>query len=1004
MSTKYDVVARPAKQVYPGPFDPTLLHMDRQNASYRPVQSNQSFPRRAPADLSTQSLPQSGWLSDVAAFTASPPSQGQRPVGSVPGSAPITSPASLSDSGHMSPRTVHRARSRDHLLSASPNPPAVFSSGSPSPRPSPSPVLSPSRTLHTSRSFSTVTSHKTLALSSDASGHLDLKRLMSKPAKQASSGSPSLVSDSERSTGDPSSSQVSFPHRPSEGAIPRPPLSRSAHASREKMSLHVNTTGLRSSSVPRRGSSSSPGDDSLAGKSTRNALRRRPSARSNPTTPATHHSRSATDDLTRPVGTPTVQRVPYQLHAHRDSGAPFAAYMSPSRPSTSPSGLPPRPVTSPLVKGSNSPSRSESPRGLTPAGAVALAYKQQEQRREELAETASFSDAYRPSSATPLKSVSSPRSGYDSANDEATSGGPYYTVFGGASGRLVAVGSPQDDDWYHGVHETRATVSLNGKHVPSGSRSLSRKVSGSFKRVTGSIKRGDRDHPELPVPSPEDWKPYDGSQGRSHTHTPSKVMRNPTLLNPAMNGKHSPSDSSATKSSPSPKEFGRPAQSSKLKGDEHEEDRTPGSKWWKLMKRLSTGGLREKYQHPDTLPPPVPALPQNLLLPSPSRTTLDITGRGPNGEEVTEEGVLLRKFMQSRRSLSGVRPNPSPPKTPPSTGSSRPGAGNTNTTGRPSTGNTTKSRASTSGHRPSTATRSSSPGSSEMASSSLFNHNRTPSTRSSFSSYGEEIPPLPSSVGQYIVSPSELSRMTKSSEHTSSPLTPSQLKGRTRTQSRSHTAPPEDGASPEERHLPSLPLPPRRVTTGSAISPTAHSFNVEDTIDKLMPSITSVPPPLGEFGMNEPPPRPKRSSRRAPPQLNVEVHARSQSASATMPLSPQTPRAPPQVRVDVDLIRRPSVGALSHRSTPKPNSATSSSSPSSNSPSSAVSQKRSPLTFRELESPRHKLTEKEKAAKWEDLLERSARAGGTLHLGESRLMSEEPDMLGDDRSVFDADD
>ena len=160
--------------------------------------------------------------------------------------------------------------------------------------------------------------------------------------------------------------------------------------------------------------------------------------------------------------------------------------------------------------------------------------------------------------------------------------------------------------------------------------------------------------------------------------------------------------------------------------------------------------------------------------------------------------------------------------------------------------------------------------------------------------------------------------------------------------------------------------------------------------------------------MTEPPPRPKRSSRRAPP-LNVEVPTRSQSMSTMMPLSPQTPRAHPQVHVDVDLVRNPLGSAQGRASTSKPNSATSSSSPSSNSastltsPSSAVSQKRSPLTFRELESPRQKLTEKEKAAKWEDLLERSARAGGTLHLGESRLMSEDPDVLGDDRSVIDGD-
>ena len=41
-----------------------------------------------------------------------------------------------------------------------------------------------------------------------------------------------------------------------------------------------------------------------------------------------------------------------------------------------------------------------------------------------------------------------------------------------------------------------------------------------------------------------------------------------------------------------------------------------------------------------------------------------------------------------------------------------------------------------------------------------------------------------------------------------------------------------------------------------------------------------------------------------------------------------------------------------------------------------------------MESTRSRLTEQEKAAKWDDLLERSDRAGGTLHLGETGLMSD----------------
>jgi len=54
-----------------------------------------------------------------------------------------------------------------------------------------------------------------------------------------------------------------------------------------------------------------------------------------------------------------------------------------------------------------------------------------------------------------------------------------------------------------------------------------------------------------------------------------------------------------------------------------------------------------------------------------------------------------------------------------------------------------------------------------------------------------------------------------------------------------------------------------------------------------------------------------------------------------------------------------------------------------------VSQLRSAINYRELDAPRRPpLTEREKAEIWDDLLERSAQAGGTLHLGGSVLESD----------------
>ncbi|KAI0358314.1 hypothetical protein OH77DRAFT_1261693 [Trametes cingulata] len=896
MSTQYDL-PRPAH--HSRTMDDTHLRIATQTASSHSSRSTQRSSRRVP--VQSASLPQSSWLSDVAEFTTSPLSQNHLGV-SLPGNASILSSGSVSDTGSPSGLSP-RSRSRDIF------PPSPILSGQASgsrsmSRHSPVP---PGRTLHTSRSFTATSPLKSSAFSDrDASSHLDFKRLMSKPAKQSASASSmvSLPSDSERSAS-ASSSRFPTSRRPSESLPSSPPL-RSTNPSREKLQLHVNTSGLRSNSAPRQSQGTSPDrrpgtSDGQPQKPARNVLRRRPSSRSNPSTPTAHHFQIPSDQsLPPPRTTPS---------KHQSRSDRLTASFS-ARPTTSPS--PNRAATLPRKLSLSSATRSHQyPAGLTPAGAVALAYKQQEQRREELAETASFNDAYHPPSASaaalPMHDVD-----VDVPADEVEEEGgePYYTVFGSSSGRLVAVGSPVDDDWHvSGGWETRVTVGAGAK--PAGSKSLSRKVSGSFKKVAESMKREKevRD-PLARMKGVDDWKPYDGSRSVSGRDSPSrhKISRKPLPLDTTLEGRNSPRASPVPKGSPtpqgspSPQEDGRSSRASKTKGKERTEDLSPGGMWSKLMKRISSsGGLREKYNHHDEPPPPVPALPDNIPKAPTTRTTMEIT-HTENGE-VSENGVLLRRFMQSRTSLSGVRPSIASPKAS-SPSSSRPSTG---TAGRPSTGNTTKSRGSM-GHRPSTTTRSSSPVSSEVASSGFFNHNRTPSTRSSISSLGEEVPPMPKNLGQYIVPPGELSRMAKASEgHLQTPSK------RSRKTSRSQSAP-VDERSPhkpaDDGALPSLPLPPRRATHEGS-SPMAPSFSPDETTP---PSGGSHPPPLAEFGMKEPPPRPKRSSRRAPPP-NVEVPPRSQSMSAAMPRSPATPRGPPAVRVDVDLARRPSTGALSYAST-----------------------------------------------------------------------------------------
>ncbi|KAL7280571.1 hypothetical protein ACG7TL_005505 [Trametes sanguinea] len=976
MSTQYDL-PRPASHL--PPMDTARRLMSSKPTSYSSSHMEQHSTRRVP--VASTSLPQTSWLSGIGEFNPVPPSQNFLGV-SAPGSDSLLSSGSLSDSGSPT-RSPHRARSREYLPSSSMS---AQSSGSGS-LSRHSPVPPPGRTLHTSRSFSATSPLKTSAFPDrDASGHLDFKRLMSKPAKQSASASSmvSLPSDSEGAVSASSSRFVSS-RRPSAAAsVPNMPLTRSANPSREKVSLHVNTTGLRSDSALHASRRPSPEQrpgtsDGQAAKPARNVLRRRPSSRSNPGTPTANSFQVPKEDTLPPLRSPPSNSQMRSSYVGRSSSA---------RPSTSPAT---RAATLPRKMSPSSSSKGQqSPAGLTPAGAVALAYKQQEQRREELAETASFNDAYRPSNQKP---ASLPMHNLDvdvpaSESDEV--GEPYYTIFGSSSGRVVAVGTPADDDWHFTGWDTRTTVATG--HKPS-SRSLSRKVSGSFKRVAESMRKDKEPRDPLArARGLDDWRPYDGSRVTGGRDSPSrsKSAPKPLPLDTTVEGRSSPrfspvpKSSSSPKSSASPQEDGRSSRASKSKGKDNSGDHSPGGIFSKLMKRISsTGGLREKYHQSDEPPPPVPALPDNIPRMAASRTTMEISHTHAHGEEVSENGVLLKKFMQSRSSMSGVRPSAGSAKASPSPSSSRPSTG---TAGRPSTGNTNKSRASLGGHRPSTTTRSSSPVSSEMASSG-FNHNHPPSTRSSFSSLGEEIPPVPKNVGQYIMSPVELSRMTKGPD--GSPSTPSKRTRPSRSQSL-HVESPAHRGSPDDVPIPSLPLPPRRAThEGAGGSPLSSSFDGDDTNQSPGPS--HAPPPLAEFGMQEPPPRPKRSSRRAPP--HMDLPPRSQSMSVAMPQSPATPRGPPPVRVDVNLTRRPSTGALSYASTTRQASANSSTSPSSNpshsaSPSSAVSQKRSPLMFRELESPRQKLSEREKAAKWEDLLERSARAGGTLHIGDTGLLSE----------------
>ncbi|KAK7687669.1 hypothetical protein QCA50_008884 [Cerrena zonata] len=801
----------------------------------------------------------------------------------------------------------------------------------------------------------------------EVNGHLDLKRLLSKPALPSHSGSSiiSIPSDSElpasrramtsNDTIPPRKLSLSAPSLPRErnptksASAPQPSRSTSV----KKISPHSSSEGSGRDTVPK----------------PRNVLRRKSSAHSSHATPTAATFYDDPPETPRPSS--SVKPITNVSQTSRSLGS------SSKRPMT-------QPALGAVPTRGFKPKDSKPSASLTPAGAVAHAYKQQEQRREEFEQMVDDDQSFRrvgdPSVRHSLKSFSL----RDDMGDESPKG-PYYTVFGSSSERVL----PAQEDWglsfgtfygddRPGTAQRTVVISAQGHQPsPSGVRSLSRKVSGKFRKATGRHNDGSKSDIEG-IGQERSWTPFDGRPGIPET----PVKQQGSVFRPSVDiPRDISSYTSSTDKFCSPdsldgergKQRDRSVRSPIADEDSprsrhREEESSPGGKLWKLMKRISTGGLRDKYHGRESTPPPVPALPKNLQPMSAPRLTLDIHKTNHQGN-VGETGVLLTRFMQSRASLSGVRPSTAPglKERVPHEIASRPST---------SKGSTT----SPSAPRPSTTTRSSSP----MSSASPRFH-RPHSNRSSTTSYGEEVPPLPSTpggLGQQIVSPSDLLDTGKDKEVEPAPRSP----GRPKRTGRSRSVPGEDtGFNSAEEPRPSLPIPPRRPVTSSGLdmnpnpdrapSPTIPLFSTSESVNNFPHALS-----MTEFGVianpNDAPPRPRRSSRRHPGPLNISL---SSLQTPSTP-SPTTPRRSILPSLSIDLVHRTrkSMSSSNHRMSPQ----------TASPPQSTSSQSRSPLTFRELESPRQQLSEKEKNARWDDLLARSERAGGTLHIGESGLMSD----------------
>jgi len=408
---------------------------------------------------------------------------------------------------------------------------------------------------------------------------------------------------------------------------------------------------------------------------------------------------------------------------------------------------------------------------------------------------------------------------------------------------------------------------------------------------------------------------------------------------------------------------------------------SPGSgKLWRLVKKISSNALKDKFHKgvSEEPPPPVPSIPTEVLAPLPTRLTFEKEGLSLDGVQRSEKRNDLH-FKPTR-------------KPPPS--QSRPS--------RPSTAPALESKpfgqaAPTSRNRPSTTTRSSSPLSSDISSSKYFN--QVDSNRSSTSSYGE-----PQSIkhahpkfdlGQHILSPEKLQMFQefdfdvgtydKDKTQVASPqeiksggeqIVGDEFRGRTRS---------------SDDYLLSLPCPPPRRSPINSINSSKRDASTDSSTDSsLMPSF-STDNAVNTFGFRrnqqslpdtvspgsnpvttspDPPPRPPRSSRRTPPAATVFRHS-----------------SPPPSSEDSgeERVGRASIGALSQASTARPTPEVL----DARSDLNPLSPLDGTATFYDInKAARTVLTEKQKQDRWNDLLFKSEKAGGTLHVGVGGLLSD----------------
>lgn len=552
---------------------------------------------------------------------------------------------------------------------------------------------------------------------------------------------------------------------------------------------------------------------------------------------------------------------------------------------------------------------------LTPACAVAEAYKQQELHRDGIPSPSKRSIDDR------MSPTVSHDGGYDRDHPE-HSPTPYYTIFGSSSDRRVQAGGPDDrrgkfEAGQHIFTPSQPTLSHQPSMSDPGGRSLTRKLSSRWRKVKGGgiapegSPSHDKGHAKGRPSLQEIWgndKSGLRSTGRSMDNVPNSgdgAWASPTVG-------HARSGS---------------------KGDKSE-----GPKLWRLMRRISTGGLRDQFQSGNTVPP-VPAIPKELLK------------KSHQGERNNEP-------------LSTSRHNPS---------SSSPEKAQSRTFSSP---------------RNFASAATSSPNSSDVASTQFFQKSHSP--RSSVSSYGDAVvlPRVPETMlDRHIITPLEQLRLADDHVESCEPSTSPPPVPRSPRRSSSVPA----GLKTEDAEGDRLPLPSPRRQTSSGESPSSISSRPCSTSPSGPASArtsyqnTGVQPGQsrmadGTVSLSPPPRSLKNPSRGGGSVASSPSHSmvvKQADGGVGVGIGPirQIDRTPSGQSDMTARIESPELGRSQRRDRREQD---------------ASPHMQTKLTFRELDAPRRPpLSEREKANIWNELLARSDKAGGTLHInGAAELMSD----------------